>query len=36
MGTSKSGLQCLYDANGKPMKYEEFIKASESYKVFLY
>lgn len=36
MGTSKSGLQCLYDADGKPMKYKEFIKASETYKVSLY
>ena len=36
MGTSKSGLQCLYDADGKPMKYKEFIKASEMYKVSLY
>lgn len=36
MGTSKSGLQCLYDADGKPMKYKEFIKASEVYEVSLY
>lgn len=36
MGTSKSGLQCLYDANGKPMKFKEFIKASEVYEVSLY
>lgn len=36
MGTSKSGLQCLYDADGKPMKYKEFIKASEMYNVSLY
>ena len=36
MGTSKSGLQCLYDADGKPMKYKEFIKASEIYEVSLY
>lgn len=36
MGTSKSGLQCLYDADGKLMKYEEFIKASEMYEVSLY
>ena len=36
MGTSKSGLQCLYNADGKPMKYKEFIKASEVYEVSLY
>lgn len=36
MSTSKSGLQCLYDADGKPMKYKEFIKASEMYNVSLY
>ena len=36
MGTSKNGLQCLYDADGKPMKFKEFIKASEVYEVSLY